>query len=97
MRRSAAGHEASDARDSQLGSGQDLGFEPPSEMQELYRRLTARYPSITVDLDGPCVTGLASDRDRRRNHFGVTPVTLARSPKKSRLRCELIVQFTGTL
>ena len=97
MRRSAAGHEASDARDSQLGSGQDLGFEPPSEMRELHRRLTARYPSIAVDLDGPCVTGLASDRDRRRNHFGVTPVTLARSPKKSRLRCELIVQFTGTL
>jgi hypothetical protein len=61
----------SDARDAGLGAGPVAVFEPPSAaMQELHRRLTARYPCITQDPDGPWSDGPLI------NNFGQHSATL---------------------
>jgi hypothetical protein len=61
----------SDARDAGLDAGPEAVFEPPSAaMQELHRRLTARYPCITQDPDGPWSDGPLI------NNFGQHAATL---------------------
>jgi len=47
-----------EARDSRIESGAGDAFEPPSaSMVELHRRLTARYPCICDDPEGPWSDG----------------------------------------
>ena len=61
----------SDARDAGLDGRSEPAFEPPSAaMQELHRRLTARYPCITHDPDGPWSDGPLI------NNFGQHAATL---------------------
>lgn len=62
--------ELADERDAQLGTP-DARFEAPSpQMRELHRRLTARFPCIVDDSDGPWSDGPLI------NNFGQRAATL---------------------
>ena len=69
-----------DARDSRLGTGADLGFEAPSaQMLELHRRLTAQHPCIMDDPDGPWSDGpLINNFGQRAATLGISFSRLAK-------------------
>lgn len=71
--------ELAEARDARLKTGAPVPYERPSEpMKELHRRLTARFPCLNDDPDGPWSDGpLINNFGQRIATLGIVGSRLA--------------------